>query len=65
MANERNSASLVDVDADGIPFGWEQVRLTAAELDALVEAAEAGDEDTANAVVAGAYARLFPYPGIV
>lgn len=51
--------SAVTLDEDGTAFGWELVTLTDEELDQLVEAADAGDIETADAVVERAYARLF------
>jgi hypothetical protein len=50
---------MITVDEDGIPLGWEMVTLTDSERDQLVEAADVGDIETADAVVEQAYARLF------
>jgi hypothetical protein len=47
------------VDDDGIPYGWEDVRLTEEELDAMCDALDRGDEEEAERVVEGAYDRLF------
>lgn len=47
------------VDEDGIPYGWEEIRLTGSERNALCDAADAGDIDTADEIVKGAYDRLF------
>ena len=52
-------ATFDDHDDDHIPIGWEDVRLTEPERDALCEAADAGDQKTAKKIVDGAYARLF------
>ena len=46
-----------EVDAE-IPLGWEMVTFTEAELDAMCDAADVGDIETAERVVDGAYARL-------
>ena len=44
---------------DGVPIGWEIVRLTDSELDQFCAAADVGDHDEAERVVDGAYSRLF------
>ena len=49
----------VDDDDDNIPIGWDVVHLTESEIDALCEAVDGGDHETAESVVDGAYARLF------
>ena len=49
----------VIVDEDGVPFGWEDVRLTCGERDELCAALDAGDFETADEIVKGAYDRLF------
>jgi len=46
-------------DEDGVPYGWEDVRMTEEELDAMIAAADAGDFETAEAIVERAYDRLF------
>lgn len=46
-------------DEHGIPVGWQQVRLTEEETDALCAAADRGDEEAADRIVNGAYARLY------
>ncbi len=47
-------------DEHGIPYGWEDVRLTEEELDELCEALfEREDEESAQVIVEGAYDRLF------
>lgn len=38
---------------------WDMVRLSTDEIDALCDAADAADHDAADAVVDGAYNRLF------
>ena len=45
-------------DSDGIP-DWQNVRLTKKELKKLCDAADKGDQDTANAIVEAAYERLY------
>lgn len=58
-ANPEFIATFNDDDEDHIPIGWEDVRLTEQKIDALCEAVDLGDEETANKIVDGAYARLF------
>jgi hypothetical protein len=51
------------IDDDGIPFGWENVTLTEEELDAMCDALDGGDEETAERIVEGAYERLYQRTG--
>lgn len=44
---------------DGIPIGWEDVRFTEEEADALVFYAERGEIEKALEIVDSSYARLF------
>ncbi|HWT00221.1 MAG TPA: hypothetical protein VN256_08235 [Pyrinomonadaceae bacterium] len=46
-------------DEHGIPYGWQDVRLTEEELDEMCDALDVDDEERAERVVEGAYARLF------
>jgi hypothetical protein len=46
-------------DEDGVPYGWQEVRMTEEELDAMCDAAAVGDIDLVDAIVEGAYDRLF------
>jgi hypothetical protein len=47
------------VDEDGVPYGWQDVDMSKEELDAMCDAAEAGDLETAEVIVERAYDRLF------
>ena len=49
----------IDLDKDDIPFGWQLVTLTPAEMGQLCEAADRGDIEEADRIVGQAYKRLF------
>ncbi|MFL6284489.1 MAG: hypothetical protein ACJ74Q_15195 [Pyrinomonadaceae bacterium] len=51
------------VEEDGRPVGWQEVRLTEDEREALVEAADSGDCGAAESAVAAAYGRLYAERG--
>jgi hypothetical protein len=46
-------------DNDGIPDGWQDVRLLDEEWEPFFQAAERGNIDAANAIVERAYERLY------
>jgi len=59
QSREEKTMSVIEFDGDGIPFGWQDVRLTEEELDRMVDAAEADDFAAVEQIVEGAYARLY------
>ena len=42
-----------------IPVAWEMVSLTESEMDAMCDAADVGDIETASHIVDATYSRLF------
>lgn len=51
------------VEEDGRPVGWEELHLSPEELETLVEAADSGDCEAAEAAADTAYGRLYAERG--